>query len=266
VPASDATSSEPRRAPTSIPERAANVAPAEPQAAPSSVAEQRTTAMASTESPNTGAATPEQPVASSSTAAVQPSAEAVQHAPPLEAPAAGVRLTPANPAEPVAAPKTSFAEIKAAYDLKDYPRTRDLAEPLAKNGDADAQFIMARLHHIGGGMRKDEEKAVEWYRKAAEQGHGMAQYALGIMYERGDGVLPSKLAAAEWYHKAATRGVPVAQYNLGVMFAKGEGVDRDLTQAKRWLAEASKSSDQAIADKAEAALEELSSSGRRRRR
>jgi uncharacterized protein len=125
---------------------------------------------------------------------------------------------------------------------------------------------MARLHHIGGGMRKDEEKAVEWYRKAAEQGHGMAQYALGIMYERGDGVLPSKLAAAEWYHKAATRGVPVAQYNLGVMFAKGEGVDRDLTQAKRWLAEASKSSDQAIADKAEAALEELSSSGRRRRR
>ena len=261
-PATNAAGAEPPAAPR--PEPPAAPRP-EPQAAPASAAEQRTTAAASSEPTNTSSAQPEQPMTPSATAAVHPGAEAVPQAPRQEAPA-GTMPTPAGPAEPAAPAKPTYAEIKAAYDLKDYPRTRDLAEPLAKNGDADAQFIMARLHHIGGGMRKDEEKAVAWYRKAAEQGHGMAQYALGIMYERGDGVLPSKLAAAEWYHKAATRGVPAAQFNLGVMFAKGEGVNRDLTQAKRWLTEASKSSDQVIADKAEAALEELSSSGRRRRR
>jgi TPR repeat protein len=123
---------------------------------------------------------------------------------------------------------------------------------------------MGRLHHIGGAMKKDEEKAVQWYQKAADQGHPMAQYALGIMYENGDGVLADKRTAAEWYRKAATRGVAHAQFNLGVLFARGEGVDKDIGQARRWLTEASHSDNQAVAEQAEAALEQLS--GRRRRR
>lgn len=51
----------------------------------------------------------------------------------------------------------------------DIAKTRDLAA----QGDADAQYKLGEHYSY-----KDEELAIEWYRKAAEQGHVNAQYAL----------------------------------------------------------------------------------------
>ena len=38
----------------------------------------------------------------------------------------------------------------------------------------------------GEGVRKDADKAVEWYRKAAAQGHASAQHSLGVCYTNGE--------------------------------------------------------------------------------
>jgi len=40
----------------------------------------------------------------------------------------------------------------------------------------------------GIGVEKDEQKAVEWYQKAAEQGHAKAQNSLGWCYANGTGI------------------------------------------------------------------------------
>ena len=40
---------------------------------------------------------------------------------------------------------------------------------LAEQDDAEAQFELAKMHYIGSGVQEDDEKAVFWYRKAAEQ-------------------------------------------------------------------------------------------------
>ena len=55
-----------------------------------------------------------------------------------------------------------------------------------------------------GGLTKDETKAVEWYRKAAEAGEARAMYNLGKCYEDGKGGLTKDTyKAVEWYQKAA---------------------------------------------------------------
>ena len=66
-----------------------------------------------------------------------------------------------------------------------------------------------------GGLPKDEQRAVEWYRKAAERGQSIAQYNLGRMYETGLGGLPkSPEKAMEWYRKAAAQGHTAAKAAL----------------------------------------------------
>ena len=43
--------------------------------------------------------------------------------------------------------------------------------PLAQKGRADAQYYLASMYDQGYGIKKDHEKAMEWYKKAAEQGN-----------------------------------------------------------------------------------------------
>lgn len=45
----------------------------------------------------------------------------------------------------------------------------------AKKGDADAQYRIGSCYSKGDGIEKDEKKAVNWWRKAAEQGHAISQ-------------------------------------------------------------------------------------------
>lgn len=51
---------------------------------------------------------------------------------------------------------------------------------------------------------KDDETAVEWYRKAATQGDARAMYRLGEAYSYGRGVGQDELKAMAWYRRAAT--------------------------------------------------------------
>jgi hypothetical protein len=83
------------------------------------------------------------------------------------------------------------------------------------------------------------EKAVKWYRKAAEYGnHARAQHNLGCCYANGDGVHKDVGKAVEWCRKAAEQGHAGAQYNLGQCYCNGRGVCQDLGQAVEWLRKA----------------------------
>jgi hypothetical protein len=52
----------------------------------------------------------------------------------------------------------------------------------------------------------DDQKAIEWYRKAAEQGLPQAQINLGIMYEEGEGGPADFVQAYFWYAMADSQG------------------------------------------------------------
>ena len=75
----------------------------------------------------------------------------------------------------------------------------------------------------GLGVQKDDKKAFEFYRRAAELGDVQGTFALGIAFAEGRGVAKDRKAAAELFEKAALTGHAEANYNLGLLFLKGDG-------------------------------------------
>ena len=108
----------------------------------------------------------------------------------------------------------------------------------AKLGDIDAQNNLGKCYENGRDVVQSYEKAVEWYRKAAEQGHAAAQYNLGVCYAEGRGVVQSYENAVKWYRKAAEQGEVNAQNNLGVCYDNGQGVVRNYEKAVEWYRKA----------------------------
>jgi TPR repeat protein len=112
----------------------------------------------------------------------------------------------------------------------------------AENGDAMAEFQLARMYFDGSGVPKDYGEAVRWYRKAAEQGYAKAQFDLGQMYRHGKGLQQDYGEAARWYRKGAEQGDPKAQSALAYAYCNGEGVPLDYTEAARWYRTAAEQS------------------------
>jgi uncharacterized protein len=92
---------------------------------------------------------------------------------------------------------------------------------------------------LGGGyqsyLKGDYDAAYEEWLPLAKLGDAEAQYNIGVMYDEGAGRAQDLAAAADWYRKAAEQGFMDAQTNLGMMYYHGEGVARDLDSAAKWL-------------------------------
>ena len=102
----------------------------------------------------------------------------------------------------------------------------------AEQGDDVAQYELANLYAGGYGLRKDYVQAATWYRKAAEQGLAIAQFRLGLSYEFGYGVGIDFRQSVFWHRKAAEQGHPMGLINLGLMYKNGTGVNKDLVKAQ----------------------------------
>ena len=124
---------------------------------------------------------------------------------------------------------------RAAFDKEDYAAAYKLYQPLADNGQAEAQYRVGMMHKFGWGAGRDHAVAAKWFRAAAEQGHPEAQFELGIYYKDGRGVERDLTRSAQWFLKAAEQGVGIAQLNLGRYYLAGQGVEKDPVAAYYWL-------------------------------
>ncbi|MFZ7199408.1 tetratricopeptide repeat protein [Avibacterium avium] len=114
--------------------------------------------------------------------------------------------------------------------------------PLAKQGSAAAQFLLAEMLYEGVGVKQNSKQAAKEYKKAAElllpltrKGNAAAQFLLAAMFDDGLGVKQDFQQAVKWYKKAAQQGLAQAQYNLAMMYHQGKGVAQDYQQARKWL-------------------------------
>jgi TPR repeat protein len=103
------------------------------------------------------------------------------------------------------------------------------------NGNDSIKSIRLEIEHELGRLnecdvKKDQIKAMEWYRKAAEQGHAKSQYSLAKMYNIEDSV-----KSFEWLLKSANLGYDQAQYDIGMHYYHGKYVDQDLHKALEWF-------------------------------
>jgi TPR repeat protein len=134
-----------------------------------------------------------------------------------------------------------FEDAAAAYQRGDYESAFRLLQPLAEQGDADAQFVLGVMYDNGEGVPQDYVEAAKWYRRAAEQGYAAAQFSLGTMYLYPNdygvlyGVLQDYAEAARWYRLAAEQGYDSAQTQLGFMYDRGRGIMQDYILAHMWF-------------------------------
>ncbi|WP_278541817.1 tetratricopeptide repeat protein [Oxalobacter formigenes] len=85
------------------------------------------------------------------------------------------------------------------------------------------------------GVKKDVNRAVQYYIMGAQKGDARAQAFLGKAYALGRGIQPDSEKALYWYKTAARNGNVNAMKELGSIYAKGRlGVKPDQQEAQRW--------------------------------
>jgi len=95
-----------------------------------------------------------------------------------------------------------------------------LLEKAAWQGHAYAMDALGSVHSL----RKEHERALQWFTKAAEAGLPQATGNLACCLDMGDGVAaPDYPAAADWYRRAADAGDGGAASNLAHMYSVGRG-------------------------------------------
>jgi TPR repeat protein len=118
----------------------------------------------------------------------------------------------------------------AAYERFDFATALTVLEPLAEQGNVEAQLRLGLMYHKGLGVTADSAKAMKWLRLAADQENAQAQYVLGTIYWRkNDNAEMFKL-----FLRSAEHGYGYAQDNLGDTYASGVGVPVDNVQAYFW--------------------------------
>ena len=140
----------------------------------------------------------------------------------------------------------------------------------AEGGDAAAQYNLALIYDRGNGISKDEKESIRWltaaaeqnvvpalldlanpymhppastsadvdraipyYKKAAELGSARAQAILGTIYAKGLHGQPDYEQSVKWYRMAADQGEREGECGLAIRYALGQGVPVDLQEARR---------------------------------
>ena len=146
----------------------------------------------------------------------------------LAAPLAGGLLA-AGPAQ------ADFAAGVRAYEAGDYATAYAEWLPIAERNDVAAMRNIGHLYRWGQGVEPDMQKALDWYRRAAELGFSRAQANLAAIYLQGEEGIPVNYDEAyKWFTAAAIQGHAVAQYNLGLMYELGLAVERSEPKALGW--------------------------------
>jgi TPR repeat protein len=112
----------------------------------------------------------------------------------------------------------------------------------AQSPNAARLFELGMTAMMGVGPDRNEQAALDNFRRSAQLGFPPAEVLLGYFYDTGTIVTKDPGQAADWYKKAAQQDDPVAEWLLGRLIFMG-AVPRDLTEAARWLQKAAAHND-----------------------
>jgi TPR repeat protein len=104
-----------------------------------------------------------------------------------------------------------------------------------EKGDNVSQYNIGNCYRYGINMKKDYNKAIEWYLKSSEGGNIKAMYELGIFYQYGNeygyGVIKNEKKAFELYLKSAEGGYKRALFKVGNCYQYGNCTFEDKNKA-----------------------------------
>jgi TPR repeat protein len=121
----------------------------------------------------------------------------------------------------------AFADARAVYDKGDLATARTLFEPLAEQGDREAQTMMGHL--MGKAPHFDQAASATWYRKAATQGEAVAQFHIAFIALAYD-----TTEALDWFRKSADQDYAISQWMIASMLMmKTKDVPNE--EAFKWM-------------------------------
>ncbi|MBF7728525.1 sel1 repeat family protein [Pseudomonas sp. N040] len=136
--------------------------------------------------------------------------------------------------------QAGLAEGVAAIAKGDFKTALVELQPLAEQGNPDAQFNLGLMYFNGTGVPQDDQAALKWFRLAADQGDAFAQFALGNMYFMGRGVETNLVASYALGNLAAaevpgyfTQPAQMRDFAAGKMNAQQLEEGQALTRAMR---------------------------------
>lgn len=101
---------------------------------------------------------------------------------------------------------------------KDFAKAMTYELRLAEHGAADAAYNIGVMYSKGNGVAKNEDKAVEWYRRAGELCNGSYCNYVGSLYFNGTMVRQDEAEAAKWFKRAAALGSKEGMLNLALCY------------------------------------------------
>ena len=95
---------------------------------------------------------------------------------------------------------------KDALAAKQYDKAFKELLPEAEKGDAEAQYILGKMHQAGWGTPKDPKRAQAFFSQAARLGHVPSQKEYGVGLALGEGVEQDVTEGLKWLYVAAQNG------------------------------------------------------------
>lgn len=110
------------------------------------------------------------------------------------------------------------AQYKLSLYLKDEKRAFDLCKKAAEQNIAEAQNRLGDLYIEGKGVEENLIEGANWFEKAAKQGLPLGELNIGLCYLEEFGRVKNDAEGIEWLSKAAEHGLARAQYILGSVY------------------------------------------------
>ena len=124
---------------------------------------------------------------------------------------------------------------------KDETRARNLLKRAAERGIALAQRTLAQSYLKNPNGRGDLDRAWKWLEAAADQGDLESITRIGELHEEGLAVFKDDSKALEWYLKASDRGYPRAQFLLGKILDRNPALKIQGKDSAFWYSRAGES-------------------------
>ena len=106
---------------------------------------------------------------------------------------------------------------------------------LASRGDAASQYALYQYLY-NSGLKEDQNKGLDYLKKAAQQGNINAEYSLGwLYYNGGNGIEKNYEEALKLFKKASHKGLVAATTMIGFAYRDGKGVEKDDKQARKYF-------------------------------
>jgi TPR repeat protein len=115
--------------------------------------------------------------------------------------------------------RDAFDEANREWDAGNLTRAFKLFNMAAENGSSNAFNSIGYFFDYGLGVKKDQEKALYWYKKAARSGDSLSFCNIGLIFrDRGN-----SRRAKYWLTKATRAHDGDAALELAKIYMKGSG-------------------------------------------